>query len=282
MKEKRQNQDKYTVEDQSEQLMFSALSDAFLRAAEKKEQTAQEPAMEKTIDIVGFMFYVLEKFWCILLAVVLGAAMGVILSKRSIPTYTATAKLYIVSPASTSINLNDLQLGSVLTRDYLEVFKTWEVHEMVREKLNLTYSYEQMQSFLNVTNPEETRVLYVTVIFYEGQMAANMANAYAEAAKTFITNTMKGEEPSDFSIALAPEGAMSQSPKKTIINMAMLFGVLAVGGLFLVFVLDDRPRTPEDIRACAGIPTLAVLPVTKETREERKDRRKRQESGRRR
>ena len=58
----------------------------------------------------------------------------------------------------------DLQIGAYLTSDYTEVFKTWEVHEMVIEDLQLPYSYEQMQSLITVSNPEDTRILNTTTL----------------------------------------------------------------------------------------------------------------------
>lgn len=63
-------------------------------------------------------------------------------------------------PSLLMFTMADLQLGTALTSDYQEVFKTWEVHEMVIEELGLPYSYKEMQSMLTVSNPEDTRVLY--------------------------------------------------------------------------------------------------------------------------
>ena len=48
--------------------------------------------------------------------------------------------------------------------------------------------------------------------------------------------------------------------------LVLLGSVLAVGILTLLFVLDDRPRTPEHISMYGGIPTLAVLPSMKEVK----------------
>lgn len=47
-----------------------------------------------------------------------------------------------------------------------------------------------MQSMLTVSNPEDTRVLYITVTYPDEKMAAEIANSYAEAAKTFIIKNM--------------------------------------------------------------------------------------------
>ena len=165
-----------------------------------------------------------------------------------------------------TISFADLQMGTALTMDYQEVFRTWEVHEMVREELGLPYSYEAMQGMVSVTNPEDTRLLYITATHTDAQTAADIANAYAKAAKEFIITTMRGEEPSDFSLALVPSFGRVVSKTNNVAIGFMLGSVLAVGILTLLYVLDERPRTPEDISDYAGIPTLAVLPSAKERR----------------
>lgn len=228
----------------------------------------------KTIDLIGLFFAILEKFWLVAVCAIVGALLMGWKASNSTTTYTATAKLYIVDTSSGSINISNLQLGTVLTLDYQEVFKTWEVHEMVIEELELPYSYAQMQSILSVANPEDTRVLYITVAFPDAKLAADIANAYAKAAKTFIINTMRGEEPSDFSIALEPSVGYTVSKSKQAMMGFMLGSVLSVGLITLMFVLDKRPRSPEHIETYGGIPTLAVFPdrpkmkarVRKETR----------------
>lgn len=224
------------------------------------EQKHQQPEV-KTIDLIGLFFAILEKFWLVVICAIAGALIMGWMAGRSSTTYTATAKLYIVDTSSGSINIANLQLGTVLTLDYQEVFKTWEVHEMVIEDLGLPYSYEQMQSLISVSNPEDTRILYITVRFPDAKMAADIANAYAKAAKTFIINTMRGEEPSDFSIALEPSIGYRVSKSSRMVMGFMLGSVMAVGLLTLLFVLDNRPRSPEEIETYGGIPTLAVFPA---------------------
>lgn len=237
-------------------------------SAEKPAVQHSAKASPKTIDLIGLMFHILEKFWIVLLAAVVAAGLFGYHASKSVPIYTATSKLYIVSSDSPSINIADLQLGTVLTLDYQEVFKTWEVHEMVREELQLPFSYDQMQSLITVTNPEDTRLLYITARYSDAQLAADIANAYARAAKEFIINTMRAEEPSDFSIALVPGTAYVTSKTSALIKGFLLGSVLAVGLLTLLYVLDDRPRTPEDISMYGGIPTLAVLPSSQEMKKQ--------------
>ena len=58
------------------------------------------------------------------------------------------------------------------------------------EELNLPYTYKDMQEMLTVTNPSDTRVLYITVKNTDPNLAMKMANSYAKAAKKFIVETM--------------------------------------------------------------------------------------------
>lgn len=225
----------------------------------EKSQEPQPPE-EKTIDLIALFFAVLEKFWLVAICAVVGAMLMGWMAGNGVTSYSATSKLYIVDTSSGGINISNLQLGTVLTLDYQEVFKTWEVHEMVIEELGLPYSYGQMQSMLSISNPQDTRLLYITVTCNDAKLAADIANAYAKAAKTFIINTMRGEEPSDFSIALEPSTGYRVSKFRRVAMGFMGGSVLAVGLIVLVSVLDNSPRSPEQIETYGGIPTLAIFP----------------------
>lgn len=220
----------------------------------------------KTVDLKEMFFRILERFWIVLVgAAICGILMGIV-AENSVTTYSATSKLYIVNRDSSGVKMEDLQLGTALTLDYQEVFKTWEVHETVIEELDLPYSYQQMQSMLTISNPENTRILYITVTHPDAKMAADIANAYAKAAKEFITNTMEGVEPSDFSVAQEPSVGSGASVGVSAVIGFVGGGVLTVAILAILFVLDSRPRSPEAIQQYGGIPTLSVFPANKNRR----------------
>lgn len=248
---------------------------------DRRRQAEQSRAKEQegqTIDLVELFFFLLSKLHYIVLGMVLGGVLlGFYASSRVVPIYTATSKLFIRGQTGMSI-ISDLQIGTVLTLDYQEVFKTWEVHEMVNEQLGTNFSYSKLQSMLTVTNPEDTRVMYITIRDTDAQRAADIANAYGTAAKRFITETMFTDEPSTFSVALVPSTASSISVTNYIIRGILVGTVLAGGILVLVFLLDNRPKSPEDIMRCANIPTLAVIPMNPELSGDKKHRRKARKS----
>ncbi|MDO4371404.1 MAG: hypothetical protein Q4D43_08785 [Clostridia bacterium] len=245
------------------------LAEILTRMDEKQKRDTENAAPEaraasgkNTIDLVELFFFLLSKLHYILLGMVLGAVLlGMYANARSVPIYTATSKLYIVGETGNSI-IADLQIGTVLTMDYQEVFKTWEVHQMVNDELGTDFSYSMLQSMLTISNPEDTRILYITVRYPDAEMAAKIANAYGTAAKRFITEIMQTDEPSTFSIALVPSVASGVGVTSWIIRGSLLGTVLVCGLLVLIFLLDTRPKTPEDIQRYANIPTLSVIPAS--------------------
>ena len=262
-----------------QQVLVDALAKALVSVSqEKKEGNAPRPEV-KTIDLVELMYHVLSRIHYVLVCALVGAIIMVVQAASAVPVYSATAKLYIVGSQGATINVSDLQLGSMLTMDYEEVFRTWEVHEMVRSQLGVDYTYSQLQSMIRISNPEDTRILYITARHSNAQMAADIANAYASAARTFILQTMDAEEPNLFSVALVPSVASVVSKASNAVKGFMLGAVLAVGVIVLLFVLDDRPRTPEHIQQAADIPTLAVIPsISKKELTAQKRRRSREVS----
>lgn len=251
-----------------EQLLTRAVKnvvDEEKRADASRENRSGRPEPQ-TIDLKELFIYLLEKFKLIIILAIIGAVIGGLYAKfYTTPIYSATSKLYVLSRTddskSTSTSVSDLQVGSQLSVDYTEVFKTWEVHEAVRERLGLNYSDAELQSKLTISLPSNTRVIYITVKDTDPQMAAALANAYVEAAKEFIENKMETATPSIFSTAKVPEQPISSGPLHYVL-MGFLAGFfLAICIATVMFVLDDRPKSPEDVAKYSGVPTLAVVPL---------------------
>ncbi len=255
----------------------AALFAEILNRMDTRQPESDPSQSPHTISLIELFYYILSKLhWIVLGMIAGGVLMGYYAINFITPVYTATAKLYIMGNTSSSIVTN-LQIGTVLAMDYQEVFNTWEVHQMVNEELGTNYSYSALQSMIRVSNPEDTRILYITAYNRDSEMAAKIANAYAKAAKKFIVETMQTDEPSDFSIALVPSVSSGRNVTGNIIR-GILFGTALVCGiLVMIFLLDNRPKSPEDIMRYANIPTLAVVPVdptlTKLTKQSRRENR---------
>ena len=216
---------------------------------------------EMEIDLVELLFRLVENLKYIIGAAILcGLLAGVYVYFIAKPVYETTAKLYVMSNGDSAINLADLQIGSYLTNDYQEVFKTWEVHEMVIQNLNLPFTYSTLASMVTITNPTDTRILYITVRSGDPQQATDIANEYATVVKKYISQTMATEEPNILSVALKPSNPISPTKTRDII-LGLIIGALLASAVIVVrFLTDDRIKSPDDLQKYLGFETLAIIP----------------------
>ncbi len=216
---------------------------------------------EDEIDLVELMYRLLEKWKIIVLACILGALIaGVYTICFVTPMYTATSKLYVVNAKDSAINLSDLQIGNYLASDYTEVFSNWHVHEMVLERLGLDYTYSQLSNMVSVTNPQDTRILYVAVQSSDPQEAKDLADTYAQVAREFIAVKMDTEQPNIFEEALLPSRPSSPNKSKNVLLGFVIGLVLSCGIIVVQFLMDDRLRSADDIEKYVQLPTLGVMP----------------------
>jgi len=224
------------------------------------ETTALVDEME--IDLLELLFRLIEKAKYIIAAALCGATLmagySFFIAK---PTYEATSQLYVLTQQSSAINLSDLQIGSQLTGDYMQVFGTWEVHEMVLQELKLDYTYKELNKMLRVSNPNDTRILHITVTSNDAREAAKMANAYARIASQYISEVMLTDAPTMLSEALTPTERVS--PRRTL-NTILGFivgAMLACVVIVIQFIMDDKIKTSDDIRKYTGMSTLSIVPI---------------------
>lgn len=224
------------------------------------ESSQQEDEIQ--IDLVELFYRLLEKLAWIVAASLAGAILAFCVTYFLItPQYTATTKLYVLNTSDSAINLSDLQIGTYLAADYQEVFNNWHVHERVIQRLNLPYTYKEISDMLEISNPSDTRVLYISVTSPDPQEAKQIADTYANVAQEFIATTMETEEPNLFEEALLPTIPSSPSLVKNVL-IGFLLGLFGACGLITVwFIVDDRIRTSEDLERYLGLTTLGAMPL---------------------
>jgi len=226
------------------------------------QPAAAPDEQELTIDLVELGYEILDKLKYIILAAIVGVLIsGVYTFQFAVPKYEATSKLYVLNSSDSVVNLSDLQLGNYLASDYTELFHTWEVKEMVRQNLGLDYTYEAMEKMVEVTNPSDTRILYITVTSEDPQEAVEMANEYANVVSDYVSRIMASERPNMLSKAILPEKPVSpQKAKNLLIGLAAGL-LLSMGLIVLRFVMNDSIKSVEDVEKYIGLPVLGIVPM---------------------
>ena len=214
------------------------------------------------IDIL----YLLRKLWSKKFFIVfVGLLVGTIALLGSVffmkPKYTSTTRIYVVSRSSdTSLTNQDLQAGSYLVNDYKEVITSSEVLSSVIDQEKLSMSVGELSKDIAVTIPTDTRVISIAVTDTDAQRACDIANTVREVAAEKIKAVTKVDDVTTLESATKPSHPSSPNVKKNAAIGALAGVFLAVVGILVAEVLDDRVRRPEDIEEVLGMTLLGVVP----------------------
>ena len=212
------------------------------------------------------VLYLLRKLWSKKFFIIfVGLLVGTIALLGSVffikPKYTSTTRIYVVSRSSdTSLTNQDLQAGSYLVNDYKEVITSSEVLSSVINQEKLSMSASELSKDIAVTIPTDTRVISISVTDTDAQRACDIANTVREVAAEKIKAVTKVDDVTTLESATKPSHPSSPNVKKNAAIGALAGVFLAVVGILVAEVLDDRVRRPEDIEETLGMTLLGVVP----------------------
>ena len=146
----------------------------------------------------------------------------------------------------------------------MELVKSRPVVEGVIAELGLEDTYEELCSKISVANAADTRILAITVTDENPRMAQNIANQLRGAVAEQIQEVMRVDEVTVVEEANLPDRAARPSAFKNFVSAELRGRILAVAAVVLIFVMDDRIKTQEDVEKYLQLGILGTIPVVDE------------------
>lgn len=217
---------------------------------------------EETIDLLELFFTLLAHWWQIVLSAIVCAVLFFTYTYLNVsPTYRATAKMYLVSGSETSLSImSELQVSASLKPDYQELLKSRPLLENVIRQLDLPYTSGRLANMVSVSNPTDTRILWVTVTSTHPAEAADIANELVNQSREYLTDIMKISPPSFYEPALVPTVKAGPNYTRNTLLGGVVGGVACAGFFVLLQLLNDRMETPDDVMKYLGVTPLASIP----------------------
>ena len=218
------------------------------------------------LDIMLLIKSIWEKKILILLVTFLFAAVSLAYSIFLVtPQYSSTTKVYVVNQKKDdkAITTQDVQLGSLLIKDYKEIILSNKVMEDSAEKSGLGLTAKQLAGKVSVDAPKDTRIISITVRDKDPQVASELANTVKEVSADQIKEVTKIDDVTTLEEAKAATSPSSPNIPKNGILATVLGFIIAVAGVVLFELLDDRIKRAEDIEDGMGLVLLGVVPDTK-------------------
>lgn len=222
---------------------------------------------EAEIDLLE-LFFVLLRHWKLecLAGIVFAAAFWAYSTFMISPVYSSTSVLYVLSESTSITSIADIQVGTYLTKDYVEVITYRSVLEQVLKNLKLDeagMTYRSLGARVRVANPDSSRLIKITVSDTDPKRAKQIADEMAEVSRAYIAQSMNQEAPNLIQkgyIAVSPDSPNVQ--KNTM--MGGLLGLILIMGLeTILYLLNDTIMTAEELERKTGMTMLAAVPVMK-------------------
>ena len=245
------------------------------------------------LELKTYALRFLQWWWLFVLCVVVAVA-GAYYYTKTVPlVYESAAKIWVErydlpgAPSAADVSLSEDLAGS-----YVDLIKTRPVLDVVGRRLPSYYRPEQLKGVISVTS--FGNVINITAVDPDPALAAMISN---ETAATFMSVLQDRqlsqlarfqEDLAQYGIEQDDEIVAAQAALLSVLSviepaipstqpsndrLLLNVAVAAVLGLILaslavlaIIYLDDRIRTPEDLKTAVGLPTLGAIPRYKRRR----------------
>lgn len=164
-------------------------------------------------------------------------------------------------------------MSAQLTSDFEELIISHTVLDEVIEQIDYEgLTFGSLKNKITVTNRTDTRILQITVTDPDPLMAKAIVDKVIEISSEKIKSIMDIE-----AVNLVDEGTLNSTPvspsyKKNVL-IGVLIGIVITSAIVIVmYLLDDKIHTGEDIEKYLGLSVLGVIPEV--SNEKKKMRRK--------
>lgn len=221
---------------------------------------------EIEIDLKDLVFEILGGWQKIAISTVLAALIMFVISAFIItPQYQSTSKLYVLKTTGDTLSsLTDIQIGTNLANDYMEIIDGRPILDQVIANLDLDMSYKELKALLTFNNPSSSRILEISATHPDAQMAKAIVDEMADVAAAFIAEKMNQEKPSVLQYGYVATGPVSPSVAKNTLLGGFVGAFLAIAIIVIGYLMNDTIMTPDDMERKVGLQVLASLPFDEE------------------
>ena len=232
---------------------------------------------EKTVDIMQLVRAVWSKWYIVVVAGILAAAICFVYSSFFItPLYKANSTMLVDLRNSVHDDLSFEKVNYVYTTISQDLYvstlayvmKTNTVLEPVIEELNLNETVSSLASKITVSTMSETLLIKVSIQHPNPKKAVEIIKAIGKTAPEIINQRITAgyiteiEAPSVSSSPVSPD-----TTKNTLVGGAA-GAFLAAAVIIALAVLNNRVMSVADLQNAVDLPLLGVIPALKKTGKE--------------
>ncbi|HMM07355.1 MAG TPA: Wzz/FepE/Etk N-terminal domain-containing protein [Clostridiales bacterium] len=179
------------------------------------------------------------------------------------PKYEATVSLYVnngvTATAQTGTTLNDITASQELVGTYIQILNSETACADVIALLDLDDSVDELQKMVSMNAKNETEVLEIHVTSHSPQKAIMIANTFLDSAPNILIRVVKAASVETVDTATRAVKVSPNITRNTAVGLLIGF-ILGTGIALLLFIIDKRIKSEEDLRHHYQLPVLGTIP----------------------
>ncbi|MBQ7254739.1 MAG: hypothetical protein IJS31_00605 [Oscillospiraceae bacterium] len=229
------------------------------------ENKAATSRGEIEIDVRKLLMAYLKRWWLIVLCVVPCALLMLFYTQKFVtPQYRASVTIYVNNIRSDQdieyISGANLTAAQELVNTYTRIITSRTVLNAVIEKEHLPCTYDELSRLISTAQEGETAIFRLSVTHPDPVVAARYANAIARTAPGEIETFVEGSSTKVLDFAEVPTGIYSPSYRRSFVLGGLIGLVIALAWLTILFLMDVRIKSEEDLTALSDLPLLGQIP----------------------
>lgn len=220
------------------------------------------------IDLLALAQAVWKRIWLVLTTVVAGAVAAFLFATFIItPLYESKAMLYVnnssisVGSTSFSISTGELSAAQSLVKTYIVIMQSRQTLNAVIEQADLVYTYDELKDMISAASVNNTEIFEITVTSDDPEEAELIVNTISDILPDKIADIVEGSSVRVVDYGVVPVYPVSPNVTKFALVGFLLGGVLSVGFIILLELLNNSIRSEEYLIQTYDLPVLAVVPA---------------------
>lgn len=218
----------------------------------------------RSIKVSEMLKLFAKKLWVMILAAMVAiAVVHVIYSTIIPPEYESTATLYILKQGKESDSYEtsqDFSLALDVVNDCTYLLKSHAVVDKVIDDLGLDVSYKNLSDSISTKNPDNTRILEVTVTSDTSEHAKEIVDAVCNVGANKISKAMGFKQVNIYEYGTKSRVPSNHHGKADYLLVGIIAAILVYSIFLIRYILDDKIRSNDDVSRYLGLSVLGEIP----------------------
>ncbi len=218
--------------------------------------------IQRSLNIHQLLFESAKRWYIVFGCTVIFVAVTLIYTAFFVtPMYSSTAKIMIFNKTQTT-TANDMELSAstYLVRDFTEIISDKAVLSDVAADIGNKYSYSQLKKYITVNNPVNTRIIEITALSPSAEDSKKIVDSICTVSQEKLVELMGLDR-----INLISDGDVAKRPSTPNYSRNAIFSfvsgiVIGLGIIALMYIINNKISTVEDIEKNTGLSVLATIP----------------------